>query len=117
MTRMFWPIGPGCAPAEAAKARIRIETVTNRILFFGHLTHRDLSRLPEGGGPYKVLEFTRVEVKPSMVPQFMKVVGKYHAALEKTNSPMVYAFVQPHVSSMSGKGHWSRLRSSGRSGL
>ena len=63
------------------------------VIWFDRI-HRNLSRLPEGGGPYKVLEFTRVEVKPSMVPQFMKVVGKYHAALEKTDSPLAYAFAQ-----------------------
>lgn len=56
--------------------------------------HRDLSRIPEGGGPYKVLEFTRVFVKPSMVQKFLGVVGKYHAAFEKTNSSLNYAIAQ-----------------------
>lgn len=57
-------------------------------------THRSLSRLPEGGGPYKILEFTVVKVKPAMIAQFMSAVGKYHAAFEKTNSPDVFATAQ-----------------------
>lgn len=57
-------------------------------------THRNLSRIPEGGGPYKILEFTRVVVKPDMVADFLAVVGKYHAAFEKTSSPAVFATAQ-----------------------
>ncbi len=57
-------------------------------------THRDLSNMLEGGGPYKVLEFNRVEVKPAMVGKFLNVVRKYHAAVEKTNAPMHFAFAQ-----------------------
>ena len=56
--------------------------------------HRDLSNLPEGGGPYKVLEFTRVFVKQGMVPDFLAAMGKFHAAVEKTSSPIVYALAQ-----------------------
>lgn len=56
--------------------------------------HRHLSRLPDDGPDYKVLEFTRVFVKPSKVGDFLAVVGKYHAAFEKTNSPAVFATVQ-----------------------
>ena len=56
--------------------------------------HRNLTRIPEDGGPYKIIEFTRVFVKSDMVPDFLAVVGKFHAAFEKTNSPNVYATVQ-----------------------
>ena len=54
-------------------------------------THWNLSRLPEGGGPYKIYEFTSVKVRPDKVGDFIVVVAKYHAAFEKTSSPNVYA--------------------------
>ncbi|GMR21741.1 MAG: hypothetical protein BMS9Abin37_0056 [Acidobacteriota bacterium] len=57
-------------------------------------THWNLSRIPEGAGPYKILEFTLVAVRSGMIPKFMSVVGKYHAAFEKTNSPAVFATAQ-----------------------
>lgn len=57
-------------------------------------THFEMSRLPEGGGPYNILEYTRVVVKPAKVPEFMNAVAKFHAAFEKTDSPAVYAIAQ-----------------------
>lgn len=57
-------------------------------------THWNLSRVPEGSGAYKILEFTHVVVKPDMVADFIAVVGKYHAAFEKTNAPDVYVTAQ-----------------------
>jgi len=57
-------------------------------------THRNLSRIDEGGGPYKILEYTRVVVKPSEAPQFLNAVSKFHAAFEKTDSPARFVTAQ-----------------------
>lgn len=63
--------------------------------------HPNLSRIPEGDG-YKIFQLTNVRVKNGMLGDFIAVVGKYHAAFEKTNSPDLYATVTTETGGRAG---------------